>query len=94
MTISNNTEASRLEMMLEDGSIAFLDYVMADDHIVYTHTDVPETHEGKGIGSQLAHEAMEYALAAGLRVVAECPVVARFISKHPEYQAITDDVTG
>jgi uncharacterized protein len=92
MTLTNNSAASRLEMMLEDGSIAFLDYEMADGHIIYTHTDVPAAHQGKGIGSLLAQGAMEYALANGMRVVAQCPTVAKFVSKHPEYQAITDEV--
>ena len=92
MKISNNVEASRLEMMLEDGSIAFVDYLMQDGHIVYTHTDVLEAHQGKGLDSQLAHEAMEYAKSNGLRVIVECPVIARYLSKHPEYRTITYQV--
>ena len=92
MKLTNNAASSRLEMVLEDGSIAFLDYEMAAGHIIYTHTDVPAVHQGKGIGSLLAKGAMEYAMANGLRVVAECPTVAKFVSKHPEYQTITDEV--
>jgi hypothetical protein len=94
MEIINNVEASRFEMPLEDGAVAFLDYVMAHDHIVYVHTEVPEQHGGKGIATQLAHFAMEYAQNNGLRVEAQCPTVARYVGKHPEYQSITDTPAG
>jgi predicted GNAT family acetyltransferase len=95
MEIINNTEASRFELRLEDGAVAFLDYVAADDgHIVYTHTEVPSQHGGKGIGTQLAQFAMEYAQTNGLRVKIECSSVERYVSKHPEYQSIVDAPAG
>ncbi len=94
MEILNNTEASRFELPFEDGSVAFLDYVLTDDHVVYTHTEVPPQHGGKGIGTQLAAFAMEYAQQNGLRVQIECSSVARYVSKHPEYQSIVDSSVG
>ena len=91
MEIVNNTEVSRFEITLEDGAVAILDYVIVDDgHIVYTHTEVPSQHGGKGIGTQLAQFAMEHAKNNGLRVQIECSSVTRYVSKHPEYQGIVD----
>jgi predicted GNAT family acetyltransferase len=90
MDIIHNEEAGRFELPLEDGSAAFLDYTRAGDHIVYSHTSVPKHHEGKGLATQLAHYAMEYARNNGLRVQPDCPVIVRYVSKHPEYQSITD----
>lgn len=90
MEIVNNTEASRFEMLLDDGAVAFLEYTREGDHIVYTHTEVPSQHGGKGIATQLAEFAMNYAQTNGLRVEAQCSVVVRYISKHPEYQSIVD----
>ena len=90
MELRNNVEANRLEMVLEDGSIAFIEYALRDQQIIiYIHTEIPEAHQGKGLASILSHQAMEYAKAAGFRVLAECPVVAKYVSKHPEYHDMT-----
>ena len=59
---------------------------MEDDRIVFTHTLVPHAIEGKGVGSKLIRAALDSARDQGLKVVPQCPFVAVYIDRHPEYR--------
>jgi predicted GNAT family acetyltransferase len=54
--------------------------------VVFTHTEVDDAYEGKGIGGQLARAALDDVRARGLRVVPQCPFIKAWIDKHPDYQ--------
>ncbi|HEY0117455.1 MAG TPA: GNAT family N-acetyltransferase, partial [Cellulomonas sp.] len=54
--------------------------------LVFTHTEVEEAAEGNGVGSRLAHDALEHARAAGQQIVALCPFVRAYLARHPEYR--------
>lgn len=82
--ISDNRERSRFEVTVE-GHMARADYVIAGDVITFTHTVVPPALEGRGIASRLIRHGLSEARARGLRVVPQCPFVAAYIRKHPEW---------
>ena len=63
-------------------------YQMEGDTIVFTHTIVPQALEGRGVGSKLIRAALDSARDRGLKVIPQCPFVAAFIEKHPEYRAL------
>ncbi len=70
-----------------DGAVAGHAYV--EEHgrtVVFTHTEVDEAYEGKGVGGRLARAALDDVRARGLRVIPRCPFVRGWIEKHPEYQ--------
>jgi hypothetical protein len=56
-----------------------------NDLIVFTHTEVEDGYEGKGIGSRLARFALDDARARGLGVVPLCPFIKGWIERHPDY---------
>ena len=85
LEIQNNEAGQQFEANV-DGDLAFVEYRRSGNKLVLVHTEVPEALEGRGIGSQLAHAALEYARAQGLGVVPLCPFVASYIRRHPEYQ--------
>lgn len=62
-----------------------LTYELRSDTIDLQHTIVPPAIEGEGIGSALAHYALEYARINSLCVVPTCSFVAAYIESHPEY---------
>jgi predicted GNAT family acetyltransferase len=68
-----------------EGETAVLDYQLFKDKIVFMHTGVPTTLEGRGIGSRLVKYGLEWARTEGLRVVPVCPFVAAYIQRHREY---------
>ncbi|BCA60009.1 acetyltransferase [Sphingomonas sp. HMP6] len=63
-------------------------YQMEGDTIVFTHTIVPKALEGRGVASKLIRAALDSARDRGLKVIPQCPFVAAFIEKHPEYRGL------
>lgn len=58
--------------------------------LVFTHTEIDEDKQEKGLGSQLVRGALDDVAAnSTARVVAKCPFVFRFISEHDEYKPLT-----
>ena len=82
--IRDNAERHRFEVVV-DGHLTRADYVIDDDVITFTHTIVPPALEGRGIASRLILHALTAARDRGLRVIAQCPFVAAYIRKHPEW---------
>ena len=82
--------ASRFEMLAE-GYTAVLEYKLQGDTIEFTHTGVPAELEGRGIGSQLAHTALDYARQHSLKVISSCWFVTGYIERHKEYQDLLKD---
>ena len=83
--VRNNEAEHRYELEV-DGALAIAAYRLRDGRITFTHTEVPDALEGRGIGSRLVKAALDDARARGLKVVPACPFVKRYIEKHPEFQ--------
>jgi predicted GNAT family acetyltransferase len=82
--IHDNVERHQFELTV-DGDLARAEYVIAGDVITFTHTIVPPALEGRGIASRLIRHGLSEAWARGLSVVPQCPFVAAYIRKHPEW---------
>jgi predicted GNAT family acetyltransferase len=91
--VRQNTQHQRFELDVE-GHTALAYYRLAPGVITFTHTEVPKELSGRGIGSQLARGALEAARLQGLKVVAECPFVAGYIAKHPEFSDLLPKPPG
>lgn len=85
--ITLNTTEQRFEMHV-DGVTAYLTFERSGNTIAYTHTIVPQALGGRGIGSQLARHALDYAAAHQLQVDPQCSFVDGYMRKHPEYEAL------
>lgn len=84
LSITNNEGKKRFEADV-NGQIAYLEYMPAGQNIVLSHTEVPETLEGQGIGGRLVKEALETIKSNGQKIIIVCPFVAAYIKRHPEY---------
>lgn len=87
MDVVNNEQESRFEVEVE-GELAVADYGLTGDRIQFTHTEVPQSLKGQGVGSALAREGLEHAKREGLEVVPTCQFIASYIERHPEYQEL------
>ena len=67
-----------------DGAVAVAAYTLDGDRIAFTHTEVPKTLEGRGVGSALIAAALAAARERGLKVVPLCSFVAAYMKRHPE----------
>jgi uncharacterized protein len=83
--VTDNTALNRYEL-ITDGGIAFVRYRTSEKIRTFTHAEVPKALEGHGLGSALAQGALELARTQGYRIVPQCPFIAAFIGKHPEFR--------
>jgi uncharacterized protein len=72
--------------ILADGQVAgFADYQLRPGEIMFTHTEIDEAYEGKGLGSVLARHALDSARERELAVLPLCPFVREWIARHEDY---------
>ena len=83
--VTHNRAMSRYELEV-DGEVAVASYERQPGRLVFTHTVVPDSISGRGVASTLIRGALEGARAEHLQIVPQCPFVAAFVKKHPEYQ--------
>jgi len=81
--VINNEGRKRYELHA-DGGIAVAYYEPRGDALAFVHTVVPEALQGRGLASVLIGAALADVRRRGLRIIAECPFVARYIERHPE----------
>ena len=90
LLVRDNPERHRFEIDLGDGTFAIAEYTLRPGKIMFTHTEVPEAHEGKGIGKTLIRFALDAARDRGLKVIPICPFFAAYMQKHAEVQDLLD----
>lgn len=73
-----------------DGHQAELVYRAREGRLIIDHTGVPQAIGGQGIAGELVKAALDYARAAGLRVVPACSYSAAYVQRHPEYADLVD----
>ena len=61
------------------------EYQLARDLVVFTHTEVDPSMEGRGVGSLLARGALDGARASGVKVLLLCPFIKAYVGRHREY---------
>jgi predicted GNAT family acetyltransferase len=84
--VVHNAAEHRFEID-KNGQVSVLEYVFKKHRIFFKHTEVPLPLRGQGLGTQLAHAALEYTRRNGLVAVAVCPFVKKYVEGHPEYQS-------
>ena len=90
VTIRDNPEKHRFEADLGD-SIAVAEYILTPTKIIFSNTEEPPAHEGKGIGTILIKAALQSARERGLKVIPTCPFFASYMKRHVEVQDLLDD---
>jgi uncharacterized protein len=84
--VVHNASNQRFEINT-DGQLSILEYTFKNNRLFLTHTEVPPAFENQGLGTKLAHAALEYARQNDLTVIAICPFVQGYIAGHPEDQS-------
>lgn len=76
----------RYVLTVGGAEVGFAAYTDRDGARVFTHTEIDPAQGGKGYGSVLVAGALEQVRAeGGLRIVPECPFVAKYVEKHHEF---------
>jgi predicted GNAT family acetyltransferase len=88
IAVVDDPPARRYQILVDDAPAGFAAYQLLGDQIVFTHTEIDSAYEGQGLGARLAAAALDDIRSRGLRVVAQCPFIAGYIRRHPDYQEL------
>ena len=91
MDVENDSAQDRFHVVLPEGEGELVYQRPAPDTLELVHTEVAPALRGRGVAEALAEAAFAYARAHGLRVIATCPYVRRWLGKHPEQRDIVID---
>lgn len=89
--ITHDTENSQLYLDV-DGERALIDYKIRRDRMYLTHSEVPITLRGKGIGKILVEKSLESLVKDGYDkeyvIIAKCPFIKYVVAKSPRWSEI------
>jgi predicted GNAT family acetyltransferase len=88
--VRDNPAAQRLEIVAPGGT-AFAEYRLAPGVITFTHTLVPESLRGHGMGGRLIAAGLAMARERGLKVTPVCPFFRAHMRTHVETQDLLSD---
>lgn len=86
-------DRERYELVVDGALAGFTEYRDREGQRVFFHTEIDDVYAGRGLSSVLVSEALDDVRRVGLRVVGVCPLVAKFLKKHDEYDDLADPVT-
>ena len=91
LNVVNNEAGRRYEAWLGEALAGFTAYTLDDALITFTHTQVADAFEGKGVASALVRAALDHVRAGASRKVrTQCAFVRAFIGRHEDYQDLLD----
>lgn len=88
--IVHNQKENQFEWKM-NGKSAVVDYFLNNNIMTITHTYVPRSLEGQGIGAALAKQALDYALENGMKIIPACSFIQVYLARHPEYKVLQVD---
>jgi len=74
-----------------DGKIASIEYFTEGKKIYLTHTEVPESLRGNGIGTKLIKQTLDYIKKHHLVLVPQCSFVSAYVDSHTEWHSILSE---
>ena len=85
--VRKNDDEHQYEAYVDGERVGFAQYQLTDQLVVFTHTEVEDKCEGMGVGSALAHAALDDVRAEGSRkVLPLCPFIKSWIGHHADYR--------
>ena len=78
-------ERERYELLVDGELAGFAEYRGNGPTRAYTHTEIDDRFEGRGLGSKLVQAVLDDARAKGFHVLPMCPFVNAYLDRHHEY---------
>jgi predicted GNAT family acetyltransferase len=83
--ITDQPAQHRYEARIGNELAGYCEYNLLSEAIMFTHTEVLEAFEGRGVGSALARHVLDRARSDGKQVIPVCQFIAGYIRKHRDY---------
>jgi predicted GNAT family acetyltransferase len=86
VTITDNPDESRLEALLDDGTVAGIAEYKKRGSSTYsfTHTEVDDEFEGQGIGGTLMRGVIDFARKNEVKVLPSCEFLRSYMREHED----------
>ena len=91
--VTKHDDPARYEIAVDGEPAGLARFVDVDGRRVFFHTEVDDSRAGQGLGGTLVRRSLESTRAEGLRVVAVCPFVKKYVSTHEEWADLLDRPT-
>ena len=89
-TFVHNEASKQFELHIDD-QIAFVEYYTEGKKIFLTHTETPQSMQGKGIASELIRQTLQHIKKEHLVLVPLCAFVSHYIDSHPQWRSILSE---
>lgn len=83
--VTEDAERERFELTVGGSVVGSLSYRARPGLVALLSTEVDDSHEGEGHGSELARCALDSARERDAQVLPFCSFVSEWISRHPDY---------
>jgi predicted GNAT family acetyltransferase len=87
--VVHNESQNRFEIALGK-QVAFAEYRIDGNRMVFTYTEVPPPFRGQGIAKKLVLAGFDVASKRNLQIVPLCSYVARVLQDHPEFRGLQE----
>ena len=82
--VIDNTVEDRFEL-IEEGKLAFADYIREGDVLTLSHVEADTALRGKGTAGRLMEGLLELVRQRHLKVTPVCGYAVAYIQRHPQY---------
>jgi predicted GNAT family acetyltransferase len=82
--VRDSQEDERYEIRVDERLAGFAQYRLTDERITIFHAEIDPEYRGRGLGAELAHDALEDVRRRGLVLVPRCPFIASYVRRHPD----------
>lgn len=90
IAVRNDVDNHRYVLELDGERAGMAVYHVRGGRNYFVHTEVDPGHEGEGLGSALAQNALDDVRARGQQIVPLCPFITAWLNRHPDYQDLID----
>lgn len=92
-TVSRQSSPDRFEITADGAVAGFTQFVDHEGRRIFYHTEIGEEFGGKGLAREVVGSALRATVEEGLRVVAVCPYVRKYVNTHEEFAEHVDAAT-
>lgn len=81
----------RFELLVDGEHAGLASYLIRDNTVIVTHSEVSPHYRGHGYANELASRSLDQLREQGRSVVPACPFYAKFVSEHHDWDDILVD---
>ena len=89
--ITDQPDRDRFEITVDGELAGFAEYRRRPGRVVFTHIEVDDRFQGRGVAGRLVRAGLDAVRDQGLQVTPLCPYVAEYIRGHPEFVDLVDE---